>query len=67
MSQPLTVALPPQFNLDEQFTVRVTALDPTTGNTVSGVNVGAVTLVVNQLTTGSLESGTFMLIPGPGA
>lgn len=70
MSQPLTVALPANLDLDDTYTIRVTALDPTTGNTVSGVNVGTVTLMVDNLSGGSLASGTFgpfMLVPGPAA
>ena len=56
--------------MDDTYVVRVTALDPATGAVVAGVNVGAVTLMVDNLSGGSLASGTFgpfMLVPGPGA
>ena len=70
MAQPLELPMFENFDLDERYVVRVTALDPTTGAVVSGVNVGAVTLMVDNLSGGSLASGTFgpfMLVPGPGA
>ena len=70
MAQPLEIPLPPNFDLDDTYQIRVTAIDPTTGAVVSGVNVGAVTLMVDNLSGGSLASGTFgpfMLVPGPAA
>ena len=70
MAQPLELPMFENFDLDERYVVRVTALDPTTGAVVPGVNVGAVTLMVDNLSGGSLASGTFgpfMLVPGPSA
>ena len=70
MSEPLTVALPPGLDLNDAYQIRVTALDPTTGATVSGVDVGVVTLIVDNVSGGDLTSGTFgpfLLVPGPGA
>ena len=70
MSKPFIIPLPPEFDLDDTYQISVTALDPTTGNTVAGVNVATVTLIVDNATGGSLASGTFgpfMLVPGPGA
>ena len=67
MTQPLTVALPPGLSLGGGCTVTVTALDPATGNVVTGVNVSNVTLEVEQ-TAGSeadLVVGPFMLVVGP--
>ena len=67
MAQPLTVALPPSLELWGGCTIGVAALDPTTGAPVSGVDVSNVTIEV-ELTSGSeadLESGPFMLVPGP--
>lgn len=65
MPQPLTVALPPNLDLWDGCVIRVTALDPATGNTVSGVNVSNVTLEVDLLTGDDLTSGPFMLVTGP--
>lgn len=67
MSQPLTVALPPDTILYDGCTIRVAALDPTTGNIVTGVNVSNVSLEVDQLTGESLDSGAFLMVPGPNA
>lgn len=70
MAQPLEIALPPDFVLDERYVIRVTALDPSTGNVVSGVNVADVTFMVDNLTGGDLASGSFgpfLLVPGPSA
>lgn len=70
MAQPLTIALPEDFDLDDTYQIRVTALNPNTGAVVAGVNVGSVTLMVDNLVGGDLASGSFapfMFVPGPGA
>lgn len=70
MAEPLIVALPAGLDLDDTYQIRVAALDPATGNTVAGVNVADVTLIVDNVGGGDLASGTFgpfMLVPGPGA
>lgn len=62
MSKPLLVPLPADLELDDTYVIRVTALDPTTGDVVSGVNVADVTLIVDDLAGaagGSLASDTF--------
>lgn len=69
MAQPLKVSLPPGVTLWDGCIVRVTAIDPATGATVSGVNAQNVTLQVIQ-TAGQpadLEVGNWLLVPGPGA
>jgi hypothetical protein len=67
VAQPLIVALPPGLSLGGGCTITVTALDPSTGNVVAGVNVSNVTIEVDQTmgSEGDLESGAFMLVPGP--
>ena len=65
MSQPLIVALPPNLDLGGQCEIRVTALDPATGATMSGVNVSHVTLQVDDLSGGDLSAGPFLLVTGP--
>lgn len=67
MAQPLTVALPPGLELWGGCTIGVAAIDATTGDPVSGVDVANVTIEV-EITQGSatdLESGPFMLVAGP--
>lgn len=66
MALPLVVTLPPNVHLSGGCTVRVAALDPTTGAIVTGVDVSDVTLQVDSITGGSadeLELGTFRLAP----
>jgi len=60
MAQPLIVSLPPGLDLGGGCQIRVTALDPATGDAVAGVKVSNVTLEVDQLGGGSLESGAFV-------
>jgi hypothetical protein len=70
VAKPLTIPLPPDHLLSGGYTVRVTAVSPTTGAVVAGVNVKNVTMQVEDLGgTGadSLQSGPFMLVPGPNA
>jgi hypothetical protein len=66
MAQPLTVALPPGLDLWGSCVIRVTALDPTDGSVVTGVQVQNITLEVDQTGGGDLAYGPFVLVPGPG-
>lgn len=45
MAAPMTAALPPGLDLPGGYTLRFTALDPTTGAVVSGVTVSAATIL----------------------
>jgi len=65
MAQPLTVALPPNLDLWGSCVIRVTALNPTDGSEVTGVQVSNITLEVYQRAGGSLEYGPFVLVTGP--
>ena len=70
MAQKIDAGMPPDLDLDQNFQLSFAAVDPSTGAAVSGVTVSAATLVVGQLSQGSaadLQSGPFMLVPGPGA
>ncbi len=67
MAQPLTISLPPNINLWDSCVIRVTAIDATTGAVVSGVTVDDVTIECVQLKGGTLASGGWLLVPGPGA
>lgn len=59
MARRLTAAIPPNFDLDSGYVLRVTALDPTTGAVVSGVTLTNVLLMVRPLTpTGSADDGS---------
>lgn len=70
MAQPFQSALPPDLELDGGTIIRITAIDPTTGNTVSGVTISDVCIrVVDIAGTGAdaLNVGPFMMVPGPNA
>jgi len=66
----LTAPMPPELDLDGQYTIRLTAVDPNTGAIVSGVTVSNLVIMVIDLTGGGgqgLGVGAFELVPGPGA
>jgi hypothetical protein len=70
MAVPVAVPMPPELDLPDGYQVVFAAVDPTTGNPVTGVVVTNVSLFGTILGTGSggqLELGPFMLVPGPGA
>lgn len=62
--------MPPELDLGDGYTLRLTALDPTTGNAVSGVTVSNLAMAVVNVGGGDvidLVFGDFQLVPGPGA
>lgn len=66
---PLVAGLPPNLQLNDGYVVRLTAIDASTGATVSGVTVSDATIQVVNLGGGSaqlLASGPYSLVPGPG-
>lgn len=67
MAQKVTASMPENTDAGPSFTFRVTALDPTTGALVAGVNVGTVAIEARALGVGSVETGEWRLVPGPGA
>lgn len=67
MSQQYDVTMPQDLDLVQGWTLRVTAVDPSTGSDVAGVSIGLVAITADAIGQGSLESGPFMLVPGPAA
>lgn len=73
MAKAYEAPLPPAMDLDGNYTVRLTAIDPTTGAAVSGVIVFDVAMLVKPITDstadtgglGDLAYGPWMLVPGP--
>lgn len=62
--------LPPDLDLADGWTLRVTALDPVTGAQVPGVTVTNFAIEAELgagTSAGSLETGEYKLVPGPGA
>lgn len=47
MAAPVVASLPPALDLPGGYTVRFTALDPTTGAVVSGVTISAATILTD--------------------
>jgi hypothetical protein len=70
VAAPVLAPMPDGLNLGSGYTLRVTALDPTTGNLVAGVNVGleVITGTSSDATGGgAFTTGPYMLVPGPNA
>lgn len=65
----INAGLPEDLDIGAGYTLRVTALDPSSGNPVSGVTVSNLIFTADQVagTPGELETGPFMLVPGPNA
>lgn len=62
--------LPEQLDIGPGYTLRVSAISPTTGALVPGVNIGEVVLTAAPLSPvdiGDLAVGDWELVPGPGA
>ena len=70
MAAPVLAPMPDGLVLGSGYTLRVTALDPSTGNLVGGVNVGleVITGTSSDPTGGGVfASAPYMLVPGPNA
>jgi hypothetical protein len=68
VAQPLIASLPRDLDLDNGYTIRITALSPTTGAVVSGVKISAAVIMAASLVGGpptALETGDWVLVPGP--
>jgi hypothetical protein len=66
----LDCPMPEDLDLGDGWTLRISALDPTTGAVVPGVTVSNVAYEVMNVgagDVGQLEFGEFKLVPGPGA
>lgn len=67
MSKAVDLAMPQDLDLGQGYSLRVTALDPTTGALVAGVKVGQVVITATNVAGGDIQSGPFLLVPGPAA
>lgn len=68
MAAPVKTGFPDGVDLDTGYTIRFTALDPTSGAVVAGVTVSSATILAQSVGGGALEGlqvGPFMLVPGP--
>ena len=55
------------LDVDTGYTIRFTAVDPTTGNVVAGVKISKASIYATLISVGEPPVGPFMLVPGPGA
>lgn len=69
MAQKINSSMPESPDIGPNFTLRVTALSPTTGALVPNVKVDTVVIDVTQVlgTTDGLQAGQWFLVPGPNA
>jgi hypothetical protein len=70
MAEAYDAPMPPALDLGDGYTLRLTAIDPTSGNTVSGITVANMVLfsdLLGDTAPGDLAFGPFALVPGPGA
>ena len=71
MSAPAYIqSMPPDMLLSDGYTIRLSAIDPTTGADVTGVTVTDYSIFGANLAAIPNEDyayGPFMLVPGPGA
>lgn len=70
MAQKLNASMPEGLDLEFTYQIVIAAIDPSTGGLVSGVEISSAYLTVDQVSDGApvdLQSGPFMLVPGPGA
>lgn len=66
MAAPVNAPLPLGVELYDGYTLRLTALSPTTGALVNGVTISGATIQADTpAASGALEAGPFFLVPGP--
>lgn len=65
----IDAGLPQDLDIGPGYSLQVAALDPITGNPVSGVTVSNLVFTADQIsgTPEQLEVGPFLLVPGPNA
>lgn len=67
MPEPLTAGLPLDCTLSAGYVMRLVALDPTTGNTVAGVNLSDISFFVTDLMGNAQDDAPNpLLVPSEG-
>lgn len=69
MAAPLVVPMTPGITVSGDYIIRITALDATTGNLVTGVKISAGAILASNvipLVLPTLTGGLPILVPGPG-
>lgn len=69
MAAPQNIGMPDNQDVGPTYMLRVTALDPSTGNATANVNVTSVVIDATAvgLNVGDLAHGQWFLVPGPQA
>lgn len=70
MAEAYDSPMPPALDLGDGYTMRLTAIDPFTGNRVNGITVANVIIFSDLLggtQPGDLAVGPWLLVPGTGA
>lgn len=70
MAEAFSAAMPANLDLGGNYTLRLTAIDPVTGNIVSGITVSNLAIYVSDVGSDQVTDlgfGDFLLVPGPGA
>lgn len=67
MAAPLKTSMPDNVEIGSAYTLRIAAQSATDGSTVAGVKISNFVIEAQAFGTGPLDSGVFMLVPGPGA
>lgn len=65
MAQKITASLPPDFDLPANFIVQLTAVDPTSGAVVSGVNISNVAIMAAPVTPDTTDTGPLFVPTTP--
>lgn len=68
MAVPYTAGMPDELDLGGGWTLRVTAVNPTTGAAISAITVSNLAILLNPLgetAPGDLAVGPYLLVPGP--
>lgn len=64
-AEPYIAPMPPFLDLGAGYQLQVNAVDPTTGDQVTGVVISNFSIIVDNVAGGDLNVGPFMLVPGP--
>ena len=69
MAIPYSASMPDDVDCGGSYTVRVTAVDPTTGNVIAAITIESLVMLVAPVggtVPTDLVFGPYQLVPGPG-
>jgi hypothetical protein len=65
VAEPYIAPMPPFLDLGAGWQLQVNAVDPLSGDQVTGVTVSNFSIILDNLSGGDITAGPFMLVPGP--